>query len=85
MKYSVIIERPAQRQIEALRGDIRERIDAAILALADNPRPSGVKKLAGYRNYWRIRVGAYRVVYCIQDDIVTVIVLKIAHRREVYR
>lgn len=52
--------------------------------LAVNPRPSGCKKLRGYKNLWRIRVGDYRVVYIIDDDRTMVSVTRIAHRRDVY-
>jgi mRNA interferase RelE/StbE len=52
--------------------------------LAENPPPPGFKKLMGYRNYWRIRVGDWRIVYTIDDGEHVVTVMRIAHRREVY-
>ncbi len=57
----------------------------AVIALADEPRPDGVKKLAGSRSDRRVRVGEYRIVYEIDDAARTAIVLRIAHRRDVYR
>lgn len=63
----------------------RLRVREAIDSLSQEPRPQGVKKLADKRNYWRIRVGNYRVVYHIEDDKLVVIVIKISHRKEVYR
>ena len=57
----------------------------AIQALAQNPRPPGCRKLTGSKNDWRIRVGDYRVVYEIADEIRVVRVNRVRHRREVYR
>jgi mRNA interferase RelE/StbE len=57
----------------------------AILALATNPRPDGCRKLAGSKSDWRIRVGDYRVVYEIADEVRIVRVNRVRHRREVYR
>jgi mRNA interferase RelE/StbE len=56
-----------------------------IEALATNPRPPGCRKLAGYKDVLRIRVGTYRVLYSVNDKRIIVIVLKIGHRRDVYR
>jgi mRNA interferase RelE/StbE len=52
--------------------------------LADDPRPPGCRKLRGYKDLWRVRVGDYRVVYIIEDDNKMVTVTRIAHRREAY-
>lgn len=84
MKYRLIIAPSAQREIKKLPFEIREHIGARITALRDNPRPPDYKKLKGSDEY-RIRVGDYRVIYTIQDDIVTVTITRAAHRREVYR
>jgi mRNA interferase RelE/StbE len=62
--------------------DLNDRIIAAIQKLAQNPRPSGCRKLAGTGNDWRIRVGDYRVIYEIAD---VIRVDRVRHRREVYR
>lgn len=61
-----------------------KRIDRKVLALADNPRLPGCKKLKGYRDQWRIRVGDWRVVYLIDDAATLVTITLVAHRREVY-
>ena len=53
--------------------------------MADNPRPQGSKKLGGEDGLYRIRVGDYRIVYAIRDDILVVLVVRIGHRSEVYR
>lgn len=57
----------------------------AIIALAHNPRPAGVKKLVGSRRDWRIRIGEYRIIYEIDDTAKTVTVLQVGHRRDAYR
>jgi len=84
MTYRVVISETADRQLSRLERRIQERIRDRIDALADNPRPPGVKKLKGYRDYWRIRVGDYRIIYTIQDDRLIVTVLRIGNRRDVY-
>ena len=60
-------------------------IDRQISALAGDPRPAGCKKLRGHKDLWRIRAGDYRVVYIIDDANSLVSIIRIAHRREVYR
>jgi mRNA interferase RelE/StbE len=64
---------------------IQARIRARVDALATNPRPAGAKKLKSRDELWRIRVGDYRIVYEIRDRVLLVLVLRVAHRREVYR
>jgi mRNA interferase RelE/StbE len=82
--YGVEILRSAQRQLAKVDRKDQSRIISAIRALADEPRPSGSKKLSG-RPAWRIRVGDYRVIYEIRDNQLLVLVVAIGHRREVYR
>ena len=84
-RYRVELTPKARREILALSKDVQERIDTRILALADNPRPQGSKKLGGEDGLYRIRVGDYRIVYAIRDDILVVLVVRIGHRSEVYR
>jgi mRNA interferase RelE/StbE len=83
--YRVLLERTAEKDLSRLSAQIHDRVIAAIQALAQNPRPSGCRKLAGSKNDWRIRVGDYRVVYEIADEIRIVRVNRVRHRREVYR
>ena len=85
MAYTVLVERSALRALKRLPERIRARIDEHILALAANPRPQGVEKLSGSDCSYRLRVGDYRVLYEIHDEILHVLVVKVAHRREVYR
>ena len=61
-RYSLEIKSSAQKELDALDDGLFARIDRKILALADNPRPPGCKKLRGYKDQWRIRVGDWRVV-----------------------
>jgi len=84
VKYSVLILPRAQRELAALEKKDYEKAKAAILALAENPRPANCLKLAG-RNGWRLRVGNYRVIYEIDDSGRVVTILSVGHRREVYR
>jgi mRNA interferase RelE/StbE len=83
--YQIQFSNGAAKQIKKLPADIKERIDKKILDLAIEPRPNGVKKLQGDDNSYRIRVGDYRIIYEIEDDILLVTVIKIKHRNEVYR
>jgi len=69
---------------DALDDRLFARLDRRILALADNPRPAGCKKLRGYKDQWRIRMGDYRVIHTIDDIGNTVTVTHVAHRRDVY-
>jgi mRNA interferase RelE/StbE len=83
--YRVLLERGAERDLVRLSSEIHDRVIAAIQGLATNPRPSGCRKLAGSKNDWRIRVGDYRVIYEIADEIRVVRIHRVRHRREVYR
>lgn len=82
--YSVVIKSSAQKELDALDDAVFSRIDRKILALAENPRPAGCKKLKGYKDQWRIRIGDWRVVYLIDDSAKFVGITRVAHRRDVY-
>jgi len=84
VSYSLSIPRSVNKRMERLPAEVYDRLDSAILALADEPRPAGCVKLKG-REDWRIRVGDYRIVYGIDDEQRIVEVLNVAHRRDVYR
>ena len=83
--YRVLLERGAEKDLSRLSTETHARVIAAIRTLAANPRPPGCRKLTGSKNDWRIRVGDYRVVYEIADEIQVVRVNRVRHRREVYR
>lgn len=84
-RYDVQLVASARRELLKLHARIRVRVADAISALAADPRPSGCEKLAGNANYFRIRVGDYRVLYEVRDREILVLVIKIGHRRDVYR
>ncbi|MDB6023523.1 MAG: plasmid stabilization protein [Pedosphaera sp.] len=83
--YRVLLERAAEKDINRLTSEIHDRIMVAIQGLASNPRPPGCRKLVGGKKDWRIRVGDYRVIYEIADEIRIVRVNRVRHRREVFR
>ena len=83
MPYTIEISETARKQLSKLPNSIAERIEEKLLDLEDNPRPVGNIKLKG-RDAYRMRVGDYRAIYTISDNILKVIVVKVAHRREVY-
>ena len=83
--YRVLLERTAEKDLARLSSEIHGRIISAIQALAKNPRPLGCRKLSGSKHDWRIRVGDYRVIYEIADEIRIIRVNRVRHRREVYR
>lgn len=85
MPYQIEFSRRAEKQFEDLPQQIQQRIRPRIDALAEDPRPPGVKKLEETENQYRLRVGDYRIVYEIQDAILLVILVRIGHRSDVYR
>ncbi|MEH2177316.1 type II toxin-antitoxin system RelE family toxin [Nostoc sp.] len=85
MSYEVKFSRGAKKQFRKLPIDVQQRIQTKINDLAIEPRPNGVKKLQADDNSYRIRVGDYRVVYEIDDDVLIVTVIKIGHRSEIYK
>jgi mRNA interferase RelE/StbE len=85
MSYSVLLAPAAERQLKALAEPIQKRIVKRLRTLKENPRPQGVKKLAGEDDLYRIREGDYRIIYTIRDKELIVLVVKIGNRKEVYR
>ena len=83
--YRVELRPAALRDLRKLEPAIRGRVGVAIDQLAQNPRPVGVEKLQGQENRYRVRVGEYRVLYEIEDRVLLVLVIRIGHRRDVYR
>ena len=75
----------AKRQLDACEPPVRHRLKTAIDRLADNPYPAQVKRLKGPAAVLRIRVGDYRILYRVVEDRLVVLVIRIGHRREVYR
>ena len=85
MAYSILVRPAAARDLKALSPDVRKRIDTAIDRLGNEPRPPGARKLVGFDDEWRVRVGDYRVLYVIHDSDRRVVIARVAHRREAYR
>jgi mRNA interferase RelE/StbE len=86
MPNSVFLSRRAEKFLAGLRdAKLYSRLRAAIDELAQNARLSGCVKLAGEPDLYRIRVGDYRIIYQVTDPKLTVLVLSIAHRRDIYR
>jgi mRNA interferase RelE/StbE len=83
MAYTIEIAPAAERQLKALSKTLQHRIIQHLLDLQTEPRPSGVKKLDD--DTYRIRAGDYRVIYQIADQPLLILVLKIGHRRDIYR
>jgi mRNA interferase RelE/StbE len=82
-RYAIDIKASARKELRKLDGPVRKRIVEAVANLADNPRPDGCKKLTA-RDGYRIRVGDYRVVYTVDDGQITVVVVKVGARGDVY-
>ena len=83
--WQIIIHRKAEKILKRLDGETLERIYHSIRSLANDPRPTGVKKLAGYEALYRIRVGDWRVIYAIEEDRLIVLVLEISPLGGAYR
>ena len=84
--YSLFIKPSAGKELDSIgQKKDRNRIVARIQSLMSEPRPEGCEKLSGRFELYRIRVGSYRVIYSIDDRVVEVHVVKIGHRKDVYR
>ncbi|HEX3654187.1 MAG TPA: type II toxin-antitoxin system RelE/ParE family toxin [Pirellulales bacterium] len=85
MRYRVELKASAADALARVPKAHRQRIAKKIDRLADVPRPPGAKKLAGAESLYRIRVGGYRIIYQVNDDILLVLVVRIGGRGDVYR
>ena len=83
-RYEIVFERRAEREYGRLSGDVLRRVNDAIDSLAAEPRPRGATKLAGRSDY-RNRVGDWRIVYELDDSRRRIVVVRVAHRSDVYR
>jgi mRNA interferase RelE/StbE len=83
--YRIDVTRKAQKSLRAIEPMDQRKIARAIDGLASEPRPRGAKKLEGGAGEWRVRIGNYRIIYEINDDILRVLVLVIGKRKDVYR
>jgi mRNA interferase RelE/StbE len=83
--FAIVFTERADRQFRKLERPVQQRLSGAIDGLRTDQRPPGSKRLTDAGDLWRIRVGAYRIVYTIVDDRLVVVVVKVGHRRSVYR
>lgn len=83
--YAVEIKPSAQKELESLPDHVLARVVHRLESLAHNPKPAGCKKLKGFKDQWRIRVGDWRVLYILDEASRLVSVTRIAHRRDAYR
>jgi len=83
-KFKLVVKKSVAKDLRAIPNDDVRKILARIESLIDNPRPDGSEKLSGQERY-RIRQGSYRIIYEIADEVLTVLVVKVGYRREVYR
>lgn len=86
-RFQIVLKRSAAKELAALENPIHDRIVEAFSVLSDNPYSMllQVKKLKGATDLYRFRLGDYRIVYEVQRDRIVVVIVRIAHRREVYR
>ena len=84
MAYTIIIPNSVKKDLDRVPDSVFKKVLTVLHQLEINPRPSGCKKLKG-RNAWRVRTGDYRIIYEIEDENVKIILVKIRHRKEVYR
>jgi mRNA interferase RelE/StbE len=85
VRYRIVFTKRAERDLESIPVRDQARLARRIDTLAANPRPAGAKKLTGADDLYRLRSGDYRVVYSIEDDVITVTVIRMGHRRDIYR
>jgi mRNA interferase RelE/StbE len=83
-KFKLVFKKSVAKDLRAMPNDDVRKILTRIDSLMENPRPDGSEKLSGQERY-RIRQGSYRIIYEIADEVLTVLVVKVGHRREVYR
>lgn len=92
MSYKIVVHRKAQKELQKLPLSVKKQVEIVIDKLAENPRPSGCKKLTEFQSdrspnqvCYRLRQGTYRIVYTVEDEIVTITVVQVQHRSDVYR
>lgn len=85
MTYAIEVLPAAERDLKKVHPEIRARIRGAVLRLATDPRPPGARALKNRPGFLRVRVADYRIIYTVKDDVLTVVVVRVGHRRDVYR
>ena len=85
MRYRIEFSPTAERQFKKLSKEVQIRLKHRIDNLAENPFPRGVKKLSAEENIYRLRIGDYRIIYQVQGKALLILILKLGHRKNVYR
>ena len=85
MPYRIQVKKSAAKEIAALPKRDRRSVVKAIETLTETPRPVGVRKLAGTKDAYRLRVGDYRIIYQIDDNVLTIFIIRVRHCKDVYR
>ena len=85
MTYAIEVLPATERDLRKVHPEIRARIRGAVLKLAVDPRPPGARALKDRPGYLRVRVGDYRIIYTVKDDVLLVTVVRLGHCRDVYR
>ena len=83
MTYRIELTPAARRDLRKLPSEILRRVDAHILALAENPFPPGAQKLQDGEHIFRVRVGDYRILYTVEHHRVVILIIRVGHRREI--
>jgi len=83
--YRIELSATAERQIKKLSKKDQRRVIDVVKSLATNPRPRGCRKLQGYDDVYRVRTGVFRIIYSVEYDRLLVLVLKVGHRKSIYR
>lgn len=84
MKYTVEISAPVRKQMKRMPNSDKKKILDKIDSLSDDPRPHGYKKLYYYTDFFRVRVGNYRIIYTIQAEQLVVVIVEVTDRRDAY-
>jgi len=84
-EYSIEVSATAERQIKKLNAKDQHRVINVLKNLGVEPRPRGCRKLQGYDDIYRVRTGVFRILYSVEDDRLLILVLKVGHRKGIYR
>ncbi|MDD3847326.1 MAG: type II toxin-antitoxin system RelE/ParE family toxin [Syntrophorhabdaceae bacterium] len=85
MRYELLIERHAEKDLKRLSSQLFSQIITKIRKLAINPHPQGSRKISGSARDWRLRIGDYRILYEIDNRADTVTIMRVKHRKDIYR
>jgi len=83
--YEILWKRSAVKELKQLPKEIVRKINKIVTRLFDNPLPAGVRKLVGSEHTFRVRLGDYRIVYSVRAEILTIEIIRVGHRREIYK